>query len=95
MSPECRSLAAHRKRSPVTIPALIEAFPDLAVNADARFELAELLSHRGEHEEAIKLLKQAFDKEPPPELTDKIRVRWVRACWRKATRSSRWVSSMR
>jgi TolA-binding protein len=55
--------------------ALIDGFPDLAVNADARFELAELLSERGEQDEAIKLLRSAIDKEPPPELTDKVRVR--------------------
>ncbi len=55
--------------------ALITAFPDAALNADARFELAELLSERGEHEQAIKLLRDALDKEPGPELTDKVRVR--------------------
>jgi TolA-binding protein len=54
---------------------LIADFPDLALNADARFDLAELLGERGEHAEAIKLLQDALDKEPPPELTDKIRVR--------------------
>ncbi len=54
---------------------LIAAFPDLALNADARFELAELESERGEHDAAIKQLEEALDKEPPPELTDKIRVR--------------------
>jgi TolA-binding protein len=55
--------------------ALIEAFPDLTVNADARFELAEILSDRGEPDEAIKQLKEALDKEPSPELTAKVRVR--------------------
>jgi TolA-binding protein len=55
--------------------ALINAFPDLTINADARFELAELMSERGEHDPAIKLLKDALDKEPPPELTDKVRIR--------------------
>jgi len=54
---------------------LIEAFPDLTINADARFELAELLGERGEHDAAVKLLRDALDKEPSPELTDKIRVR--------------------
>ena len=61
------------------INALIEAFPDLAVNADARFELADSLSERGEHDAAIKLLHAALDKEPPEQLTDKIRVRLDRA----------------
>jgi TolA-binding protein len=55
--------------------ALIEAFPDVAANADARFELAELLSERGEHDSAVKLLRSALDKEPAQELTDKIRIR--------------------
>ena len=55
--------------------SLIDAFPDLTINADARFELAELLGERGEHDAAIKLLRDALDKEPGPELTDKIRVR--------------------
>jgi TolA-binding protein len=55
--------------------SLITAFPDLAINADARFELAELLSERGDHDAALKLLREAIDKEPGPELTDKIRIR--------------------
>jgi len=55
--------------------ALIQAFPDVVINADARFELAEMLSERGEHDNAIKLLREALDKEPNPELTDKVRVR--------------------
>ena len=69
------AVAAGGKRCPTQYRALIEEFPDLAVNADARFELAELLAERGEHDEAIKLLKQALDKEPPPELTEKVRAR--------------------
>ena len=32
-------------------------------------------SERGEHDAAIKQLKEALDKEPPQELTDKVRVR--------------------
>jgi TolA-binding protein len=63
------------KQAQTLYRALIDAFPDLAVNADARFELAELLSERGDHDGAIKQLKEALDKEPPPELTDKVRVR--------------------
>ncbi len=58
---------------------LIAAFPDLAVNADARFELAELQSDRGEHDAAVKQLQEALDKEPSPELTDKIKVRLAAA----------------
>ena len=55
--------------------ALIDAFPDLTINADALFELAELQSERAEHDAAIKILRAALDKEPNPELTDKVRVR--------------------
>ncbi|HBI42733.1 MAG TPA: hypothetical protein DDY78_07735 [Planctomycetales bacterium] len=55
--------------------ALIAAFPDLAISVDARFELAELQSDRGQHDAAIKELQEALDKEPSPELTDKVRVR--------------------
>jgi TolA-binding protein len=55
--------------------ALLAAFPDLAINADARFELAEMLSERGEHDAAIKLLREALDHKPPPELADKVRLR--------------------
>jgi TolA-binding protein len=55
--------------------SLIAAFPDLSINADARFELAELQSDRGEHDAAIKQLQEALDKEPPAELSDKVKVR--------------------
>jgi TolA-binding protein len=55
--------------------ALVAGFPDLPLASDARFELAELLTDRGEHDAAAKLLADALDKEPPPELADKIKVR--------------------
>src|SRR5262249_13418656 len=43
--------------------------------SDARFELAELLVRRHEYDPALQLLSDGLDKEPPPELTDKIRIR--------------------
>ncbi len=55
--------------------SLIDGFPDLPLSNDARFELAELLGQRGDHGEAIKLLVEGLDKEPPPELADRIRIR--------------------
>src|SRR5262249_15447537 len=55
--------------------ALIEAFPDLPLGVDARFELAELYAERNEHDQAIKVLTDALDKEPPQELSDRIRLR--------------------
>jgi len=52
--------------------ALIAAFADLPLSTAARFELAELLRDRNEFDQAIKLFREAIDKEPPPELTEKI-----------------------
>ena len=60
-----------------TYQALAKAFPDLAVSAEARLELAELLAERGSHAQAVKLLQEALEaeKEPSAELTDKIKLR--------------------
>jgi TolA-binding protein len=55
--------------------ALIAAFPELAVNADARFELAEMLCERGEFDPAVKLLREALDRKPPTDVADKVRLR--------------------
>ena len=55
--------------------ALLEGFPELPLGADARLELSELLAQRGEHDAAIKLLRDALDKEPPADLTDRICLR--------------------
>jgi TolA-binding protein len=60
--------------------ALLDGFPDLPLAGDARLELAELLSQRGERDAAIKLLRDALDKEPAPELTDRICLR-LGACY--------------
>jgi TolA-binding protein len=54
--------------------AFFEAFPDLPLSTNARFELAELLVQRNELDQAIKLLREAIDKEPTPEMTVQIRV---------------------
>jgi TolA-binding protein len=54
---------------------LITSFPELPLAIHARFELAELLVERSEYDAALKLLGEALDKEPSPELTDKIRIR--------------------
>jgi TolA-binding protein len=64
--------------------ALIDAFPDLPLAAgDARLELAELLAERGDNDAAIKLLREALDKEPSAELTDKICLRLGACCFDK------------
>lgn len=60
---------------------LIGAFPDILMSVEARFELAEMMAERNEHDPAIKLLQEALDKEPAdnksptPELIDKMRIR--------------------
>jgi TolA-binding protein len=54
---------------------LIAAFAELPLTGEARFELADMFAERGEHDPAIALLKEALDKEPPQELTDRIRLR--------------------
>jgi tetratricopeptide (TPR) repeat protein len=60
--------------------SLITQISDLLISVEARFELAEMLAERDENDPAIKLLKDAIDKEPSDkqpsqELTDKMRVR--------------------
>jgi TolA-binding protein len=58
---------------------LLGEFSDLPLTNAARLELGELHSERGEHESAIKVFTEALDKEPPPELGDKLRLR-LAAC---------------
>jgi TolA-binding protein len=55
--------------------SLLSQFPDLPLAVEARLELAELLDERGEHDIAIQRLTEALDKEPPQELTDRLRLR--------------------
>ena len=55
--------------------ALIDQVGDAALSIDARFELAEMLAQRDEVDPALALLSDALDKEPPQELTEKIRLR--------------------
>lgn len=59
---------------------LIENFPDLYLAVEGRFELAEMLGDRGEHAQAVRILREALDKEPTdkpptPELMDRVRLR--------------------
>lgn len=69
---EARAFAAYQK--------LAAEFPDAAIAVDGRFELGELLADRGDHDGAVKLLKDALDKEPTdapvnPDTTERIRLR--------------------
>jgi TolA-binding protein len=59
---------------------LIQDFGESALSIDARYELAELLTDREKHDDAIKLLKEAIDKEPTdravsPELLERVRLK--------------------
>jgi cellulose synthase operon protein C len=63
------------KRARALYAALIAAGPDTQLALDGRLELAEMLAQRDEHQPALKLLGEALDKEPPPELTDRIELR--------------------
>ncbi len=67
---------------------LIDEFADLPLSLDARFELAELLSQRLLFDEALQLLKEGLDKEPPAELTEKIRIRLGAVHFAKGDRKS-------
>ena len=55
--------------------AIIAQFADSPLAGEARLELGELLAERDEFDPAIALLREALDKEPPQELTDRIRLR--------------------
>jgi TolA-binding protein len=63
------------KRARGLYQALIDGFPDAAIATEARFELAELLADRLEHDAAVRLLNDVLDKEPSQELTEKVRLR--------------------
>jgi TolA-binding protein len=54
---------------------LTTAYADVPLGQAAFLELAETLAEREDCAAAIPLLKQALDKEPPPEMTAKLRLR--------------------
>ncbi|HUR53493.1 MAG TPA: tetratricopeptide repeat protein, partial [Gemmataceae bacterium] len=59
---------------------LVTEFPDLSLAVEARLELAELAADKGKPDDAIKMLKDALDKETtdkpaPPETLERIRIR--------------------
>jgi cellulose synthase operon protein C len=74
---------AHRAAGADPIPAytkLIAEFPDLSLAVEGRLELAEVLADLKKPDDAIKLLKEAIDKEPtdkptPQETLERIRLR--------------------
>ncbi len=74
-------LQPHEAKARDAYQELIGIFPDALLSIEARFELAEMLAERDEHDAAIKLLKEALDKEPSDnkqpsaELLDRARLR--------------------
>lgn len=54
---------------------LIAAGPDKPLSLHARLELGELHARRDEQKEAVALLNEAIDKDPPAELADRLRLR--------------------
>jgi TolA-binding protein len=63
------------KKARALYQALIDGFPDLPLANSARLELAEMYAARGEHPPAVKLLKEALDREPPADMTERLRLR--------------------
>ncbi|MCS6977294.1 MAG: tetratricopeptide repeat protein [Gemmatales bacterium] len=55
--------------------AVIATDADALLAQHARLELAELHALRSEHNAAVPLLRAALEKEPPPDLADRIRLR--------------------
>lgn len=68
-------LQPHEQKARDFLKALVASDTDALLAQHARLELAELHSQRDEHAPAIPLLKEALDKEPPPELADRVRLR--------------------
>jgi TolA-binding protein len=52
---------------------LIDDFADAPLATSARLELAEHFAQRGENDKAIQQLVEALDREPPPEMAEKVR----------------------
>ncbi|MFQ3591723.1 MAG: tetratricopeptide repeat protein [Gemmataceae bacterium] len=72
-----------------TYENILKSFADLNIQVDARLELAELLANRDEHPAAVKLLQEALegDRDPSPELLEKIKLRLAACLLDQATRA--------
>ncbi len=68
-------LQASEKRARGLYKTLIDQAGDLPIATEARFELAEMLAQRNEHDAAVGLLNEVLDKEPALDMTEKIRLR--------------------
>jgi tetratricopeptide (TPR) repeat protein len=81
----------HKAAGDDPVPAytkLLAEFPDLALAVEARLELAELLTDKGKADDAVKLLREAIDKETtdkptPPETLERVRLRLGAALFAK------------
>jgi TolA-binding protein len=69
------NLQASEKKMRALYHTLLEAFPDLALTNQVRLELAEQYANRDEFPAAIKLIKEALDKEPPAPDAERLRMR--------------------
>jgi TolA-binding protein len=54
---------------------VIFAGPATALASQARFEMAELLSQRGQYDAALDLMATALENQPPKDLTQRIKIR--------------------
>jgi TolA-binding protein len=68
-------LQASEKRARGLYKTLIDQVGDTPIATEARFELAELLAQGNEHDAALGLLNEVLDKEPPLDMTEKVRLR--------------------
>jgi cellulose synthase operon protein C len=68
-------LQPSEKKTRALYQTLLEAFPDLPLANQVRLELAEQHANRDEFPVAIKLLKEALDKEPPAQEAERLRMR--------------------
>ena len=68
-------LQPSEKKARELYDTLIKNNEDLPLATDARFELAELFALRRDFDPAFKLLNDVLDKEPSPDLTDRVRIR--------------------
>jgi TolA-binding protein len=68
-------LQSSEKRARGLYKSMIDQFSDVPLALDARFELAEMMSQRNEHDAALALLTELMDKEPNVDLTERTRIR--------------------
>jgi tetratricopeptide (TPR) repeat protein len=69
-------LQPSEKKARALFQELITSFPDLPLSLEVRLQFAEWHADRfADYAAAVKLLAEALDKEPPADLTDRLRLR--------------------